>query len=126
MPLSDFESKFFEHRQDDSAQDVTIVRILMSHMTDEDNIEVFGLDLCALVEQYNCTRVIIDAEKIEYVTSSVLGKLITLHRKLGREAGRMVMCQVGSAFGDVLQTSRLHSYFTMCDTIDEALQQISA
>lgn len=125
MLLSDFESQFFEHKQTGEKQDITIVKILMSHMTDEDNIEIFGLDLSALVEQYNCNRVIIDAAKIEYVTSSVLGKLITLHRKLGRGDGRMVMCQVGAAFGEVLQTSRLHSYFTMCETVDEALVQIT-
>ena len=126
MLLSDFESKYFKHYQAGENKDITVVQFLMSHMTDEDNIEVFGLDLNALIERYNCDRVIVDAEKIEYVTSSVLGKLITLHRKLHRTDGRMVICNVGDAFGDVLQTSRLHSYFTIADTIDDAVQQFSA
>jgi anti-anti-sigma factor len=126
MLLSDFESKYFQHYQTGDNEKITVVRLLMSHMTDEDNIEVFGLDLTALIEQYNCDRVIVDAEKIEYVTSSVLGKLITLHRKLHRTDGRMVICHVGEAFGEVLQTSRLHNYFTIVGTVEEAVQQFSA
>ena len=126
MLLSEFKSKYFKHYQAGDEEDITVVRFLMSHMTDEDNIEVFGLDLSALTERFNCDRVIIDAEKIEYVTSSVLGKLITLHRKLHRTDGQMVICNIGEAFGAVLQTSRLHSYFTIAGTVEEAVQLISA
>ena len=126
MLLSDFESRYFKHYQTGDDEDITVVQFLMSHMTDEDNIEVFGLDLNALIEKYKCVRVIVDAVKIEYVTSSVLGKLITLHRKLHRIDGQMVICNVGDAFGDVLETSRLHSYFTIAGTVEEAVQLMSA
>lgn len=124
MSLSEFESRFFNHRQEGENKDITVVEIVMSHITDEDNIQVFGDDLLSLVDQYNCNRIVVDAEKIEYVTSSVLGKFITLHRRLHRGDGKTVMCRVGESFMDVLKTSRLHSYFVIADNVEEAIKKI--
>lgn len=125
MSLSDFESQFFEHHQAGDDGDITVVRILMSHMTEEDNIIVFGDHLQSLPNQYGCQKIVLDCQLVQYVTSSVLGKLITLHRSLHRSSGNFVLCNVSESFAEVLQTSRLHTYFTITESVDEALQRIS-
>ena len=122
MSLSDFKSRYFEH---ESAPDgVTVIQLTQSHLTDEDNIEVFGTDLLNLPDQYDCQKIVVDSTHVVYVTSSVLGKLITLHRKLHRSNGSMVLCCIGSEFMEVLQTSRLHSYFTIADDVAAATQKL--
>ena len=121
MSLPDFTSPYFEFCPDDSTDDVTVIRLTQSHLTDEDNINVFGNDLLNLVDKCDCQKIVVNAAAVVYVTSSVLGKLITLHRKLHRGDGRMILCCVGPEFMDVLETSRLHTYFTVCDTVAAAV-----
>jgi anti-sigma B factor antagonist len=93
----------------------------MSHLTEEENIEQLGRELFALVEQYDCRKVVLDLAAVSYATSSVLGKMISLHRKLHRNEGRLVMCSVRDELRRVLQSSRLIDYFHVADDLESAL-----
>ena len=125
MSLAEFESKFFVHRQAGDEGGITVVEIRPSHLTEEDNIEVFGNDLFGLVDQFDLNRIVIDCRNVVYATSSVLGKLITMHRKLRRVDGDFLLASVREEFLDVLQTSRLHTYFTIMDSVDAAVDQLN-
>ena len=48
----------------------------------------------ALVEQFDKQKVVLSLSSVEYLTSSVLGKLITMHRKLHRKKGRLILCDL--------------------------------
>lgn len=122
MELSGFEPVFFTCEQHD---DVVLATFLNSHLSDEDNIEQLGRELFALVDQFGCLKVIVDMHAVMYVTSSVLGKLITMHRKLHREEGTFALCQVSKTVYDVLDTSRLVQYFNLFETKEEALGKLA-
>ena len=122
--MTSSESPFFDSYRDG---EITIVRLTQSHLTDEDNIEVFGNELTNLVEHYNYNKIVVDVVNVVYVTSSVLGKLITLHRRLGRlEDGRMIICNIGPELMEVLETSRLHSYFSIAEDVPSAIRQMQS
>lgn len=122
MELSGFEPVFFTFEQHD---DVIVATFLNSHLSDEDNIEQLGREVFALVDQFGCLKVVIDLHAVQYLTSSVLGKLITMHRKLHRQDGSFFLCHVSKTVLDVLETSRLVTYFKLFDTKEEALEKIA-
>ncbi len=115
---ADFDPAFFELRRDG---DVAIVSLHDTRLTEEDNLEQFGQELFWLVDHLNCRKVLLRLQPLRYVTRAVLGKLITLHRKLGRNEGQLVLCELHDDLRDVLQTSRLLTYFTTADDVQSGL-----
>ena len=98
-----------------NAHGISTVGFKRSSLTDEENIELLGRELFAVVEQGGCRKVILDMAKVRYVTSSVLGKLISLHRKLHRIEGRLVICNLGTEMNEIMSTSRLNQFFHLAD-----------
>ena len=104
---------------------VLIVGFKMKMLNDEENIEQLGQELFTLVEQYNWLKVAVDMSNVEYLTSSVIGKIITLHRKLHRHHGEMVLFGLTEGVATILRTSKLLSYFTVVDNKSAALAQLA-
>lgn len=118
MSVSELDSRFFQlHNVSD---DVAVATFSSKKLTDEDNVERLGQDLNAIVEKFQNRRVILDVGTVEYVTSSVIGKWIMLHRKLDREGGKLVMCGIPQSLADILGAAKLLTYFTVTDNVDAA------
>jgi anti-sigma B factor antagonist len=102
---------------DDGAVVVTFVR---QQLTDEDNIEQLGEALFSLLEKDAQLRIILDLSQLDYVTSSVLGKFITLHRRLRRQGGALALCGLQPNVRETLRASRLLDYFQTADSVEAA------
>ena len=100
--------------------DVLIVTYHRPQLTDEDNLELMGEELFRLVEKDQQRRIVLNLGMVNFVTSSVLGKWISLHRKLARNSGAMVLCSLQPNVREILDASRLLTYFNHADTIDDA------
>jgi anti-sigma B factor antagonist len=101
--------------------DILVVGFTMRMLNDEENIEQLGQELFALVEQYSWLKLALDMSSIDYITSSVIGKLITLHRKLHRSQGKLALFGLSSGVDTILATSKLLNYFTVATDKNSAL-----
>lgn len=106
--------------------DVLVVGFTMRMLNDEENIEQLGQELFSLVEQYNWLKLVLDLSNVDYLTSSVLGKLITLHRKLHRIKGRLVLFGLSPGVDSILRTSKLLTYFSVAESCDAAIAQLAS
>ncbi len=102
----------------------TVVRIMVPRLTDEVNLEQLGHELFTLVDQWNCHRLVVSLDVVEYMTSSGVGKLITLHRRVGRVHGQVVFCSLHPVVTEILETSRLNTYFQIAPDLESALAMI--
>lgn len=123
MNLEGFEPRFFTATATD---DVVLVKFGVSHINDEENIDELGHELFALVEQCGFRKVVLNMSSVEYFTSSVVGKLITLHRKLHRSDGLLCLCALTNGVHDVLSASRLLTYFVFSDTEAAAIEKMKS
>ncbi len=106
--------------------DVLVVGFTMRLLNDEENIEQLGQELFALVEQSNWLKLVLDLSNVDYLTSSVIGKLITLHRKLHRSQGKLVLFGLTEGVDAILRTSKLLTYFSVADSRDAAIAQLAS
>jgi anti-sigma B factor antagonist len=106
------ESRFFKIALE---QDVATVDVLRDRLTEEDNIEQFGQELTSLVEKQKVSKIILNMEHVKYFTSSAIGKLIMLHRKMSRSDGEMVLTKLSPEVQEILETSQLLNYFNRSD-----------
>lgn len=123
MAISDFHSSFLKLEERGPALIATVIR---PQLSEEENIDVLGKDLLDLVEQYGCRQLIVDLQHVTYVTSAALGKLITLHRRMHRKEGRLIVCGAVDSVKDVIQTARLDDYFTIAEDVPAAMLMMAA
>ena len=122
MSLSEFHSMYLKVEERDG---IAIICFTVKELSDDENIEQLGLELFALVEQFGCRKLILSLSGVEYLTSAVLGKMITLHRKLHRNEGTLVLCGLGDSVKNVLLTANLLEYFDVVDDIEDAMAKLS-
>jgi anti-anti-sigma factor len=60
------------------------------------------------------------------MTSSAIGKLIALHRRVNRAEGRMILCELTPDVSATLDTSRLLGYFAVEPDLAAALYAMHA
>jgi anti-sigma B factor antagonist len=122
VELPDLDPIYFSiHHQGD----VTIATFKLDRITEEDNIEQLGHELFSIVDQRGCRKLVVDMRNVEYITSSVIGKLISLHRKLHRVDGTLILCNLSRKLEEVLRTSRLIDYFQSEATVDDAVDRLA-
>jgi anti-sigma B factor antagonist len=105
-------------------EEATVVSVSVEWLTEDINLEQFGHELFALVEQFGCRRLVVDLKNVRVITSSGLGKMITLHRKMHRHQGNVVFCALQPAVAEVLQTSRLITYLQVAPNQSAALEAL--
>lgn len=116
--INEFSPKYIRLEMSD---DIVIVGVVVELLTEDVNLEQFGHELFALVEQFGCRRIVVNLKEVRMVTSAGLGKMITLHRKMHRHKGSVVFCHLQEAVEDVLRTSRLITYLQVTSDVPAAL-----
>lgn len=112
-----FESLYFTFQ---SVGDVVVARCTLANLSDEENIEEVGQELLTIIGKYECRELIVDFADVEYITSSMVGKLIRVHRQLHRDGGKLVICNLSPTVDEILRTSNLLTYFNAAQSVTEA------
>lgn len=106
--------------------DIYIISVDRDRLTDEDNLEQFSQDINQLIEKHEIRSLIVQLNQVRYMTSSAIGKLISLHRRVNRAEGRMILCELTPDVSATLDTSRLLSYFAVEPDLAAALYAMHA
>lgn len=118
VSLEDFRPEFCSVETRDG---IVVVRVLRERLSEEDNIAQWSQELTDLVEQFGARQMVVCLERVVYLSSAAVGKLITLHRRLHRNEGRLVICGLVNAVRDIFLAGRLDSYFTIAPNVDAAV-----
>ena len=123
MGLEDFNSRFIEA---DAASGSFVATFFPGRLDEEHTVEELGQSLFQLIDQYGYRQVALDLTQTSFVTSAVLGKLITLHRRLHRADGRLVLCGLQQPVETVMRRSNLLSYFQVVNSRDDAINWLDS
>lgn len=105
------------------SEDLIDAEFTAATLTEDLNIEQMGQELFTLLEKFDCSRMVLGLERVEYITSAALGKLITLHRRMHRRDGRLVLFGLQGSVAEVMKTSRLLDYFNVAPDHNSAVSQ---
>lgn len=118
----DFKSEFFRLSEEDG---VTVVSLTQPRLTEEANLERLDQEFHVLADTFHIRRIVVDLAKVAYLTSAAIGKLITLHRRLARNQGQLVLCSLQPEVSSILAASHLLDYFKVAQTPEAAVGQFS-
>ncbi len=76
------------------------------HITD-----AVGTELLALQEAHPDSNYVISLDGVMGLSSAMLGKLITLYRRVKARERKLVLCEMGPIVEEMLRHSRLNTWF---------------
>jgi anti-sigma B factor antagonist len=85
----------------------TIVRFVNCNSLNEFSSDRIGQLLSGLAADKANRQIALDLENIQYLTSTVLGHLLGLHKRLIANGGHLSLENVGSAVRDVFRVTQL-------------------
>ena len=104
---------------------VTIIELLDRKILDGVNILQIGEQLTALVAQAAQPRFVLDFTNVAHLSSSALGVLITLSKRVREKGGQLRLCGIQPALLEVFTITRLNEIFQILPTRQEAIESIA-
>ena len=101
----------------------TVVEFKTASLMDPMILEEIGQELYRLVDEEDRRRLILDFEKVQYLSSQAIGIVLTLNKKLNALKGsKFVLCGVGPKLLELLKITRLDRILTVKPTQKEAVK----
>jgi len=106
------------------AGDVTVVTLTDRKILDEVNIAQIGDQLGKLVAQNAQPKMVLDFTNVSHMSSSALGMLITLHKRIREKNGQLRLAAIQPAIYEVFVITRLNEILKISATQEDALQNM--
>ncbi|MBI5724729.1 MAG: STAS domain-containing protein [Planctomycetes bacterium] len=97
-----------------SEGDVTIATLNDQKILDEVRIAEIGEQLYAVVARSNIPKLLLDFSSVANMSSTALGMLITLHKRVREKKGRLCFCNIQQAIQQIFSITRLNEVFEIC------------
>jgi anti-anti-sigma regulatory factor len=102
--------------------EVAVVRFTQRSILSPDAIEEIGKQLFGMAESGSATRFVLNFEKVESLTTAMMGKLIALQRKVEGSEGRLALCSIGPFLSEIFKILRLPPQIRIFPDEQQALQ----
>jgi anti-sigma B factor antagonist len=100
-----------------------VIEFKTASLMDPLELEKIGQQLYHLVDAEDNRRVIIDFEKVQYLSSQAIGIVITMHKKLSTlKNSKLVLCAVNAKLMELIKITRLDRILTIKPSQKEALK----
>jgi len=104
---------------------VLMVELTDRKILDEVNIGRIGEELNTLVMQADDVKIVIDFANVSHMSSSALGMLIMVHKRVCEKAGKLRFCNIQPSILEVFEITRLDKIFQISQSRGEALASLS-
>ena len=101
--------------------DITIVQLTDRKILDEISISQIGERLQGLVAKTDTPKFVLDFSSVGHMSSSALGMLITLHKRVREKNGQLRLSGIQPPIYEVFVITRLNEIFQICKSKEEAL-----
>ena len=98
---------------------VTVVELMDKKILDEAAIAEIGEAMFAQVAEVADPKMVVDFVNVAHMSSSMLGALITLNKRVAEDNGKLVLCSIRPQIYEVFQITKLNKIFDIAE--DEAM-----
>ena len=97
-----------------------------SRILDEINISQVGRALTEAIASTTYPKIVLDFEKVTNMSSSALGMLITVHKRVREANGEMRLCNICPNIEEVFAITRLDEIFIIDNSRSDSLVKITS
>ncbi len=104
--------------------EVMVVEFKIPSLMDPIVLDDTAKRLFALIDEQDRRKMILDFERVQYLSSQAIGILLTMKKKLDAlPNSKFVLCGIGPRLAELLKITRLDKVLTVKPTQKEALAQ---
>jgi len=100
---------------------VTVAVMTDEKILEEEQIQSLEKTFMPLIEQAGKIRLLIDFGNVQFLTSSVLGLLIRINRKVYQSEGKLRLCSINPKILEIFKITRLDKVFEIFPNRQEAM-----
>jgi len=101
----------------------TIVELQTPSLLDPVQLANLGEKFYRLVDDEDHRLLVLDFERVQYMSSQAIGIIITLHKKLSAlPHAKLILCGVGEKLSELIKITRLDRILTIKPTQKEAIK----
>ena len=101
----------------------TVVEFVTSSLMNPVELEDIGTALYKLIDEEDRRRIILDFEKVQYLSSQAIGIVMAMRKKLAAlKGGRLILCSVGPTLMQLLKITGLDKLLMMKPSQREAIK----
>lgn len=105
----------------------TVVEFMTASLMDPIELEQIGQAVYHLVDEQDKRILILDFERVQFLSSQAIGILLSLNKKLSALKGsRLILCGVGDRLLQLLKITRLDRVLTLKPTQKEAVNSVKS
>ncbi len=104
--------------------DIAVVELADRKILDEVNISEIGEQMNSLVADSDSPKLVVDFANVAHMSSSALGMLITLHKRIRQKEGELRLCNIQPSIYEVFVITRLNEIFEISQSRQEALESL--
>ena len=105
----------------DQVGEVTVVRFRDNKIVEDISIQELGVEMFQLVEVENHDKLLLNFSGVDFLSSTALGKLITLDKKVKAQGGVLKLSNIRPEIYEVFTITRLNRLFDIKDDEADAL-----
>lgn len=94
-----------------SKDEILTIYFLAPRVLEEAQLEELSRDILAELDKSTEERVILDFQKVEFMSSSMLGKLVQIHKKCKEFKVKLKLCSIRKEILEVFKITKLDKLF---------------
>ncbi len=100
---------------------VAVVSFSTSRILDQTNVQQLGEELDALVDEHKLDKIVLNFAGVTYMSSAVMGKLVSLLKKVKTAGGRLKLCSIEDSIYEIFEIMRFDKMFDIAQNEDDAV-----
>ena len=97
---------------------VTVGRIEAASVLDALNVSEFGGELLRFVRNHAGVNLLLDFERVDYLSSAVLTELLKVHQACADSGGGLRLCSLNPDIRKVFEITNLDQHFVIYEDLD--------
>jgi anti-sigma B factor antagonist len=104
----------------------TVIEFTSSSLMDPLELEQIAQQLYKLIDEQDKRIIVLDFERVQYLSSQAIGILLAMQKKLGSLGNsKLILCGVGQRLMELLRITRLDRVLTVKPTQREAIRSLT-
>ena len=100
---------------------ITVARVEAASVLDALNVDQFGKEVQEYVRDHQGIHLLVDFQKVEYLSSAVLTALLRIKRAIAEGQGTMRLCALAKEIREVFELTNLDQIFVIDENRKKAL-----
>jgi anti-sigma B factor antagonist len=109
-----------------AAGNATVVELTDRRILDEVTIGEICEQIAGMIARSRDPRFVLDFSSVNHMSSSALGMLITLNKRVREKGGQLRLCGIQPAIMEVFVITRLNEILQIFQTREQAIQSLQS